>query len=107
MQSRRCRLVVLGMEVGGRWSTEAYNFIRTLAKYKARSKPSIIRKSVQIAYTQRWTGLLSVAAQRAFAATLLEQPLNSASTEGEEEPFLEDVLLDARLVETPAPSRLH
>ena len=28
MQSRRCRLVLLAMEVGGRWSTEALSFMR-------------------------------------------------------------------------------
>ena len=39
LQNRRCRLVVLGIEVGGRWSNEASNFIRMLANARARSSP--------------------------------------------------------------------
>ena len=53
LRSRRCRLVVLGVEVGGRWSQEAFAVIRQLAKAKARTKPTIIRKSVQIAFQHR------------------------------------------------------
>ena len=37
LASRRCRLVVLAIEVGGRWSEEAVRFIRLLAKAKART----------------------------------------------------------------------
>ena len=36
----RARLVVLAMEVGGRWSPEALTFIRLLAKAKARHEPN-------------------------------------------------------------------
>ena len=35
LQSRRCHLVVLALEVGGRWSKEAAAFVRLLAKAKA------------------------------------------------------------------------
>ena len=41
LQSRRCKLVVLAIEVGGRWSQEAATFIRLLAKSKARQAPAI------------------------------------------------------------------
>ena len=34
--AHRCRLVVLGLEVGGRWSAEAATFIRLLARAQAR-----------------------------------------------------------------------
>ena len=105
LHSRRSRLVVLGMEVGGRWSDEAHRFVRLLAKAKARSRPAVIRRSVEIAYANRWTGLLSVAAQRAFAATLLELPVDEAGVAGDD-PLLEDVLHQSRLVEAPVPSRL-
>ena len=54
----------------------------------------------------RWTGILAVAAQRALAATLLELPVDDAEGVDGEEPVLEDVLGDARLVEAPVPSRL-
>ncbi len=76
-----------------------------LAKSKARSCPRLLRKSAQLAYTNRWMGMLAVAAQRAFAATLLELPVDEAAMEGED-PFLEDVLHEARMVEAPLPSRL-
>jgi len=105
LRSRRCKLVVLAMEVGGRWSDEAVTFIRLLAKAKARSSPRILRKSVQAAFMHRWTGILSVAAQRALAATLLDAPMPGAA-EPRDEPYLEDVLGDARLLEPRDPSRL-
>ena len=93
------------MEVGGRWSKEALTFIRLLAKSRARAYPRLLRASAQMAYTSRWTGLLAVAAHRALAATLLELPVDESAMDGED-PFLEDVLHEARLVEAPAPSRL-
>ena len=75
LRSRRCRLVVVGVEVGGRWSEEALTFIRLMAKAKSRAYPRLLRASAQMAYTTRWTGLLAVAAHRALAATLLEIPV--------------------------------
>ena len=105
LSSRRCRLVVLSMEVGGRWSEEAATFVRLLAKAKARAFPSILRRSLQLAYQQRWTGLLAVAAQRALASTLLELPVDEAAADGEEV-WVEEVLREARLLEPPMPSRL-
>ena len=89
----------------GRWSDEAVRFVRALAKAKARSYPAVLRRSVQLAYTRRWTGLLAVAAQRAFAATLLELPVDEAGCDGDPPP-VEAVLREARLVEAPSPSRL-
>ena len=44
-QHGRARLVVLAIEVGGRWSTEAYNFVRQLAEAKARSEPELLKKA--------------------------------------------------------------
>ena len=105
LDSRRCRLVVVAMEVGGRWSEEAIRFIRCLAKAKARACPAVLRKSAQLAYANRWMGLLAVAAQRAFAATLLELPVEETAADGDAPP-LADVLHAARLLEPPAPSRL-
>ena len=105
LRSCRCRLVLLGMEVGGRWSEEALRFIRLLAKAKSRAYPQLLRASARAAWASRWTGLLAVAAQRAFARTLLALPVDEANVDGEEA-FLEDVLHEARLVEPPLPSRL-
>ena len=104
--SRRCRLVVLALEVGGRWSDEATRFVQQLAKAKARTVPAILRPSVRAACFHRWTGMLAVAAQRALAATLMELPVDDAECVDGGAPTLEDVLLDARLVDPPQPSRV-
>ena len=104
-RSRRCRLVVLGIEVGGRWSDEALTFIGQLARAKARTYPRLLQASAQMAFTSRWVGLLSVAAHGALASTLLELPVEESAADGEA-PLLEDVLHSARLVEVPVPSRL-
>eukprot|EP00439_Symbiodinium_sp_Y106_P062162 s2947_g9.t1 len=54
---RRCKIVVLGLEIGGRFSHEAVAFRRQLAQ-----------------------GMLAVAAQRALASSLLELPLVGEQT---------------------------
>ena len=41
LRDRRCRLVVFGIEVGGRWSDEAATFLRLLAHTKARQTPPL------------------------------------------------------------------
>lgn len=41
LHNRRCCVVVLGIEVGGRWSKEASNLIRTMADARAGSGPSL------------------------------------------------------------------
>ena len=40
----RCRLVVLALEVGGRWSQEAATFVWDLAAARSRSAPSALRR---------------------------------------------------------------
>ena len=42
----RARLVVLALEVGGRWSPEATDFVSQLAKAKARSEPFLVRRRI-------------------------------------------------------------
>ena len=106
LQARRCHLVVVAVEVGGRWSDEAIKFLQLLAKAKARSQPQILRTAAKAAYFHRWTGIMAVAAQRALAATLLELPVDGAEGVDGDPPFLEDVLSEARLVEPQGPSRL-
>ena len=39
LRARRCRLVVFGLETGGRWSQEAVTFLRLLAQARAASAP--------------------------------------------------------------------
>ena len=73
-RATRCRLVVVSLEVGGRWSSEVATFVRLLAQAKARSHPPPSRPFVAAAWGRRWCGLLAFAAQRAFLASLLALP---------------------------------
>ena len=68
LRSERCRLVVLAVEVGGRWSDEAASFVHALAPAKAREVPVRLRSSLVAALVARWSALLSHAAMLAFAA---------------------------------------
>ena len=71
LDGARARLVVLALEVGGRWSPEATDFVSQLAKAKARSEPFLVRRRMEQAWRLRWTGLLACAAAWSFAASLL------------------------------------
>ena len=68
----RARLVTLAGEVGGRWSIETANFLRALAVAKARDATNVLQASVELAWFRRWSSILSCAAARAFADSLLE-----------------------------------
>ena len=81
-------------------------FVHLLAKAKARTVAPLVRSAANAAFFHRWTGILAVAAQRALAATLLELPVDDAGGVDGDEPVLEEVLGDARLMEAPLPSRL-
>ena len=63
--------MVLALEVGGRWSSEATEFVSLLAKARARSEHVLVRRRMEQAWRLRWTGLLACAAARSFAASLL------------------------------------
>ena len=70
----RARLIVLGVEVGGRWSTETRSFLSRLAHDRARSERFLLRKRVEQAWRLRWGSLLSCAAAWAVAMSLLDLP---------------------------------
>ena len=76
LRDRRCRLVVFGIEVGGRWSDEAATFLRLLAHTKARQTPALLRHSLTNAPIHRWSAMLTHAAMHAFAASFLDQDLS-------------------------------
>ena len=59
LRSQRCRLVVLALEVGGRWSSEAAQFVRLLAR-RAVLRP--LRPATLAAFTSRWSALLACSA---------------------------------------------
>jgi len=69
--------VVLGIEVGGRWSNEASSFIRMLAEATARSSPPSLRAATASALVSRWSALLTHAAASSFAASLLFEDLST------------------------------
>ena len=105
LRNSRCRLVVLGIGVGGRWSEEATSFITSLARTKTRDTPAPLRHAAATSLISRWTALLTHAAMTAFAASLLfEDPTNHHNLDGEP-PSLSDLL--AQLPPDPTdPSRL-
>ena len=67
--SRAC-LVVLALEVGGRWSPETRTFVAQLAKVKARREP-LLQKRAEQAWRMRWCAILSCAAGKVVATCLL------------------------------------
>ena len=64
------RLVVSGIETGGRWSGEAAN-LSDFAGVRARSAPPLLRGSAFFAWRKRWMRMLSVSCSRSFASSLV------------------------------------
>ena len=89
-----------------RWAEEAATFVRLLARARAAGAPAAVRNAAQAAWVLRWSGLISVAAQRALAATFLELPLQSELAAAGPPPALHELLADARWQQAPEPSRL-
>ena len=67
--SGRCRLVVLALEIGGRWSQETCTFLRLFA-HRAKQAPQILQQAVSTALLHRWSAMLTHAAATAYAASL-------------------------------------
>ena len=53
----RCRLIVLGVEVGGKVSNEAANFVRSLAHARARSAPVHLKQATIAASVSRGSAI--------------------------------------------------
>ena len=100
----RCKLVVVALEVGGRWSEEAAEFVRLLAKCRSRAAPTSLRQATAQAFIARWSALLTHAAQTAFAQSLLFQDAGPLAASDGDSPLLSDVLDLTSTI--PAPSRL-
>ena len=90
---RRCGLVVLGLEVGGRRSLQAAEFVTLLARSRARAAPLAERAACTAAFVLRWSALLAFA--RAFAASLLSLPWSGTANVDGDMPLLSDVLADS------------
>ena len=67
----RARLVVLGAEVGGRWSEETAEFLSALAWAKVHDLPELLQQEGRRAWLRRWQKLLGCTAAKAFAMSLL------------------------------------
>ena len=72
----RCKLVVMAIETGGRWSDEAAEMIRLLSHAKAREASSYTRCQVALMWERQWTRMLSVTCATAFAASLVEPAMH-------------------------------
>ena len=83
--SGQCKLVVLAMETGGRWSEEAVQTLQMLAHSKARDAPPYMQFSVAFMWERRWTRMLAIACAVSFASSLVEPPRNASwcRTDGE------------------------
>ena len=68
----RAKLVVLGVEVGGRWSEETRTFLSRLAKARARTELPLMRRRAEQAWRMRWGSMLACAAAKAVASSLLD-----------------------------------
>ena len=100
----RARLIVLGCEVGGRWSEEAWQLLGTLAASKCSTAPRLLQKAAKMAWHRRWASLIAVAAQSAVAAALAAPPALDTVAPAEPPPELAHLLGDSAL--GPGVSRL-
>ena len=106
LAARRCKLLVAGQEVGGRWSEEAYLFLVDLARAKAESATRVLRGATATAYLRRWTALLSKAAMESLADTLLYGTATHTELWNRPDPPLGAVLGEDRCGEGCAHSRM-
>ena len=85
LESEWCRLVVVALETGGRWSTEAKEFVDSLAVARAREAPRILWRSAFLGWRRRWSRMFAVSCARAFAALVVALP--AAALPGTDGPF--------------------
>ena len=92
--------MVLGCEVGGRWHEDANQLVRLLAKEKAKTEHPLLRRSVELAWTDRWWTILGVTVQDAMAASVLTPSTFGLVLDASNscEPELDRLLDDERLL---------
>ena len=79
------RLCALGVEIFGRWSSDALDVVRALGRERCEGLPPRVRRGTHLRLLRRWWGLLGIATQRVVAravslgtaADLAETPLES------------------------------
>ncbi|CAE6921553.1 unnamed protein product, partial [Symbiodinium sp. KB8] len=102
-RGRPQKLLVLGSEIGGHWSTAAQGFVRDLVRLRALPPPPAVRGTVSSGWASRWWGALSVAVQLAVARTALGRAWPAAPLPGPSDGPALDRVLD--LAADAGPSR--
>ena len=102
----RVAFVMLGSELGGRFSDEALRVLKQLAAAKARQAPDLLRSSIRHGWHHRWLCMLSVATQSTLAESLLKPGSQYFSEIDGACPDLLDLICDRSLV-PPVVSRLR
>ena len=104
-RGRPQKLLVLGSEIGGHWSTAAQGFVRDLVRLRALPPPPAVRGTVSSGWASRWWGALSVAVQLAVARTALGRAWPAAPLPGPSDGPALDRVLD--LAADAGPSRVE
>eukprot|EP00439_Symbiodinium_sp_Y106_P065954 s1280_g10.t1 len=106
-RSRRCRLVVFGSKLADAGLRKLPPLFASLP-VRVQQVPLLLSATLprRAAWVLSWSGFISVAAQRALAATFLELPLQSELGAAGPPPALHELLADARWQQAPEPSRL-
>ena len=99
------KLLVLGCEVGGRWSAGAQRFVRDLVRLRALRAPPAVRAAASAGWSRRWWGTLSVAVQLAVACTALGRPWPAAPQPGPSDGPSLDRVLDLAAPDSRLPLR--
>ena len=81
-------LAVLALGVGGGWNPEAAQFVRLLARCRARAMARPLLFATIAAFTSRWYALLAFCAARAFGASLLDLSFAGAANVDGDQPLL-------------------
>ena len=79
---------------GLRLAGASASFLRLLAQHRAASVAAPLRAAARAGWVQRWSGMLAVAAMRAYAASLLELPPAGEACVAGEAPELHEILAD-------------
>ena len=88
------RLVVAAIETGGRINRAAVSLLDKAADAKARSAPRPLQRAAARAWKRRWLTMVSVAAQDALAATLVDEGLGQLDWKDGPEPLAVEVWMD-------------
>ena len=95
LESNTLRLLVAGIETGGRMSKECMELLEVATMTRAQSEPKFLRRQAARAWKQRSACLPAVAGQNALAATLVDDGARLLDAADCPAPAFADVWLDA------------